>query len=57
MNEIKLGTVLSLNEIPLGNVAPPSLNVGLGNSDVVTVNELNAPTVNVVLFRLVKLGA
>jgi hypothetical protein len=46
-----------LKEIPLGNVAPPSPNVGLGNSDVVTVNELNAPTVNVVLFRLVKLGA
>ena len=47
---------LSLNVTPLGSV-PASLSDGVGAPVVVTVNVPAVPTVNVVLFALVMLGA
>jgi hypothetical protein len=48
--------VVVLNVTPLGK-APVALNVGAGNPVAVTVNEPEAPTMNVVLFALVIDGA
>ena len=47
---------LSMNVTPLGN-ASISLNAGVGVPVVVTVNDPNAPTVNVALLPLVIAGA
>ena len=48
---------LSVKVTPLGKVAPSSLNAGAGNPEVITVKELDAPSVNVMLPALVIAGA
>jgi hypothetical protein len=46
----------ALKVTPAGS-APDSVIVGAGNPPAVTVNELNTPSTNVVLFALVMTGA
>jgi hypothetical protein len=48
---------LSLKLTPLGSVVPVSTKVGTGKPVAITVNELEAPTANVVLLALVIDGA
>lgn len=48
---------LSTNVTPLGKVAPPSLRVGRGKPEVITVNDEDVPTVNVALLGLMMAGA
>jgi hypothetical protein len=44
---------LGVNVTPLGNAVPVSLNTGVGNPAVVTVNDPSEPMLNVVLLALV----
>jgi hypothetical protein len=53
---VPLSTPAELNVTPLGN-APVSVKVGTGGPVAVTVNEPAVPTLNVVLFALVIVGA
>jgi hypothetical protein len=48
--------VAALNVTPLGS-APISVSIGVGEPIVVTVNDPTTPTVNVVVFAVVMVGA